>query len=169
MKERNALGEGLVWLPDGHVSEWVLNALLDDEAALLPGDAVSHVDTCEHCMDRLATMAHLVFALDEELSVLAEDQAKQEAPFPSRLFAGAMLFVAALGWFSWSAQGTALAQLPHQLLTVSRALRVIGSFAVDQHGGKLVVVCSFAAIFAALYGIALAKRHPFHRPPESLS
>jgi hypothetical protein len=169
MKEHNALQEGLVWLPDGHVSEWVLNALLDDEAVLLPGDAVSHVDTCEHCTDRLATMAHLVFALDEELSVLAEDQAKQEAPFPSRLFAGAMLFVAGLGLFSWSVHGTALAELPHELLTVSRALRVIGAFAADQHGGKLLVLGSFTAIFAAVYGVALAKRHPFHRPPESLS
>ncbi len=169
MKQPDTLPDALVWLPDGHVSEWVLNALIDDEGALLPGDAVSHVDTCEHCTDRLATMATMIFALDEELSALVENQQKQKVPFPVTLFAGATLFVVGFALFSWSAQGRALAELPHELLTVSRALRLIGTFAAEQHSGKLVILSSFTAIVAAVCGVALAKRHPFQRTPESPS
>ncbi len=87
MNKSDSSHERLVWLSDGHVSEWVLNALVDNEVALLPGEVVLHVDTCDHCTERLATMASTVFALGFELTRLAEYQAKQKTPFPRALFA----------------------------------------------------------------------------------
>jgi hypothetical protein len=169
VNQRDTVPVGLVWLPDGHVSDWVLNALVDNEVALLPDEAVAHADTCEHCTERMATMATMAFALGEELSLLAEQQAKHRAPFPLALFAAAFVFTSGFALFSWSDQGRNLVELPHELLTVWRGLRLVGPFAARHLSAELIVLSSVTALLAAFGGVLLAKRHPFTRSPESPS
>lgn len=169
MSQHDVCPQGLVWLPDGHVSDWVLNALVDAEVSILPDDAVSHVDTCEHCTDRLATMAAMVFALGEDLTLLAQREAEQKVPFPAALFGAALFLTVGFALFSWSEQGRAIVELPHDLLTVWRGLRLAGPLAAQRLGAELVILSSFSVFLAAGFGVILARRHSFSRSPESHS
>jgi hypothetical protein len=169
VNQRNSTQDGLVWLSDGHVSDWGLNALVDDQAALLPGEAVSHVDRCEHCTDRLAMMASMVFALDEELRLLAVHQGRQKAPFPVALFAAAFLLSVGFALLSWRVQGRAIVEIPHELLTLWRGLRLVGPVAAQRLGVETIVVVGATTLVFAIGGVMLARRHPFIRSPESPS
>lgn len=169
MNQRDLYPDALAWLPDGHVSDWVLNALVDGEATLLSDEVVSHVDACEHCTERLATMATMAFALGEELSFLVEQRASKKTPFPLAFFGAAFLFTAGAVLFSWNARGRALGELPHELLTFSRGLRLVGPLAAQQLGVGLLVVSASVVVVTAIAGAILARRHSFTRSPESPS
>lgn len=169
MSSRDVCPEGLVWLSDGHVSDWVLNALVDAEVSLLPEAAVSHVDTCEHCTDRMAHMAAMAFALGEELSHLVEQEASRKAPFPRALFGTAFLAFVSFALFSVGARGGDLGELPHELLTVWRGLRLAGPFAFQRLGVVLVILSCSSALIAIVGGVLLARWQSFPRNPESPS
>lgn len=168
MTTRESSRGPLIWLPDGHVSDWVLNALVDAELELVPHVAATHVDGCEHCTERLTTMAHLSFALGEELTFLSA-QTAQAAPFPRAVFAAACLFSVSVVLFSWTARSTALLELPHELLTTWRGLRLIGPLAAQHWYASLAAVGSVGILASTIVGVIVAKRHPFTRSPESPS
>lgn len=158
----------LVWLPDGHVSDWVLNALVDAESELVPKAASAHVDGCEQCTERLATLAHLTFALGEELNLLTARSA-QKAPFPRVVFLTTCVFSVSVVLFSWTNRSNAVLDLPHELLTAWRGLRLIGPVAAQHVGFSFAAISSLGALIAAIVGIILVRRHPFPRNPESSS
>lgn len=168
MNQRDSSPSALVWLANGHVSDWALNALLDGETTLLPEDAVSHAETCDHCLERMVTMAHSVFALEQELSLLAAHQANSNSTFPLALFTAACLFCVTVAYLSWGTRGATLGELPHELLTVWRGVRIVGPFAARQLGNTtLGVVSSLVTLAAAIGGVILAKRYPYTQSPES--
>jgi hypothetical protein len=159
--------EGLAWLPDGHVSDWAINVLVDGEGALLPVEAVSHVDTCEHCIERLATMATMAFALGEELALVAERQELRKAPFPLASFGAAAGLAVSFALYSWTTQGTAIADLPHQILAIVRGLRLVGPVAAQQLGSGLATLLGTVALVAVVLGMVVARKHAFIRPESS--
>lgn len=169
MNQRDACPEGLVWLADGHVSDWALNVLVDAEDSLLPEAAVTHTDTCEHCTQRLVAMATTAFALGEELALLAERQASSKTAFPLAVFGVASLFTVGVALSSWAGRGRSLVELPHELLTIGRGLRLAGPFAAQQLGVGLLILSGTSVLVAAIAGVILAKRHGFTRSPESPS
>jgi hypothetical protein len=61
----------LAWQSDGHVTDVVLTAMADGEEAIVPEDALGHVEACEHCTFRLGSEALLSVHVDEEMAALA--------------------------------------------------------------------------------------------------
>jgi len=69
----------IVWHEGGHLSDEAL-AALGDEQDILPPEALSHADTCEHCARRLGESAWLSVAVG---GPLASAMAEARTPSPS--------------------------------------------------------------------------------------
>lgn len=61
------LGPELSFEPDGHLTELCLTCLSDGELALVPPEALAHLDACEPCARRLGEAALLSVATGEAL------------------------------------------------------------------------------------------------------
>jgi hypothetical protein len=59
----------LVWDDDGHLADPAVNALADGELALLPAEALAHVEQCERCGERVGQVALFALEVDAALSV----------------------------------------------------------------------------------------------------
>jgi hypothetical protein len=160
---------GLVWRPDGHVSDWALSALVDGEADLVPEDASTHLDTCEHCLDRLGAVAHSAFALGEDLKIWAESEVRHRIQFPVASFGVVSLAALILTFRSWQGRGVALSDVPHRLFTIARNMKFALVFLNEKLGAEIVFLSSFLVFGMALVLAAWVRKYSLGRNPESLS
>jgi hypothetical protein len=72
MDDLDKLPPDLAWQRDGHVADIVLSSVADGEAGIVPTDALSHLDGCDHCAQRLGAEALLSAHAGELLADLAE-------------------------------------------------------------------------------------------------
>ncbi|MDC3956034.1 hypothetical protein [Polyangium jinanense] len=72
MDDLDKLPPDLAWQHDGHVTDIVLSSVADGEAGIVPADALSHLDGCDHCAQRLGAEALLSAHASELLAELAE-------------------------------------------------------------------------------------------------
>ncbi|MDI3283589.1 hypothetical protein [Polyangium sp. 15x6] len=72
MDDLDKLPPDLAWQHDGHVTDIVLSSVADGEAGIVPADALSHLDGCDHCAQRLGAEALLSAHAGELLAELAE-------------------------------------------------------------------------------------------------
>src|SRR5688572_3248153 len=96
MTESSRYPRGLIWRPDGHVTDWVLSALVDGEDDLLLESAVTLADSCDECAARLGQLASAAFSVGEDLKLWSKQRLAEAAPFPARAF-GAVAVLIALG------------------------------------------------------------------------
>lgn len=65
MNERaEFLPESLLWADGGHLSDEALCAYVDGQTAILPAEALSHVEGCDGCTGRLGTLSLAAWALE---------------------------------------------------------------------------------------------------------
>lgn len=168
MTDHSRFPEGLIWRPDGHVSDWVLSALVDGEALALPDEAVVHTDSCEHCATRLGDLASQAFALGEDLALWSEHQA-QQAPFPVRALgvAGVLIALGLAG--SVGAGGTEWTELPHRLLTLWRWGRVLAPWASERLDLLSFALGWLGVLMALAAGLIFARRTSLSSEQEPLS
>lgn len=111
MDDLDKLPPDLVWQQDGHLSDIVLSSIADGEANIVPLEAHSHLEHCEHCTTRFGAEALLSMHAGEllvEVSRAARVPAVMTprsmrgaavdglARLPKPAFFGA-LFIAAMG------------------------------------------------------------------------
>jgi len=111
MDDLDKLPPDLVWQQDGHLSDIVLSSIADGEVNIVPLEAHSHLEHCDHCTTRFGAEALLSMHAGEllaEVSRVAEMPAVVMprsvrdvavdglAKLPKRAFFGA-LFLAAMG------------------------------------------------------------------------
>lgn len=167
MTERSGYPRGLIWRPDGHVSDWVLSALVDGEDDLLHEDAVAHADSCEECGARLGLMARAAFSLGEEVTRWAEERSAEVAPFPARAF-GAVAFLIALGGATLVAtRGPAWLELPHRLITFWRWGRALAPVASERLDALTFALGWLGLFFIVAAGLTVAKRASLSSQQES--
>jgi hypothetical protein len=134
-----------IWQAGGHLSEEALAALADEQD-ILPADAISHADVCEHCARRLGEAALLSIVVGDRLAgarvtapVHAVEKAQAPLPIWALLFglgfvgAGAVPFLMGIG--AW---------LPREVLVLQRSVPVFA------HG--------LVALFAGLGGAGAGPR-----------
>jgi hypothetical protein len=114
MDDQDTLPPDLAWQRDGHVTDIVLASVSDGEAGIVPIDALSHLDTCEHCSTRLGAEALLSAHAGELLAGLA-------APSPSPVK------VAVKAAVKTPAKAPALAALPGGAVRGAVVLAAIGA------------------------------------------
>lgn len=168
MMDRSRFPEGLIWRPDGHVSDWVLSALVDGEAAVLPDSAVVHADSCEHCAMRLGDLANEAFSLSESLLLWSEMQPRAAA-FPVRALGmvGILISVGLFGSLGFG--GTDWMATPHRLLTLWRWGRVLGPWAAERPGAHLFALGWLVVLSALAAGLVFSKRASLSSKQEPLS
>jgi hypothetical protein len=111
MDDLDKLPSDLVWQQDGHLSDIVLSSIADGEANIVPLEAHSHLEQCDHCTTRFGAEALLSMHAGE---LLAEVSRAAQVPavvtprsmrdaavdglakLPKTAFFGA-LFLAAMG------------------------------------------------------------------------
>lgn len=169
MTEHSRFPQGLIWQPDGHVSDWVLSALVDGEAEVLPEDAVGHADSCEECATRIGIMASAAFALSEGLKLWSKERALQEAPFPVRVFWGVGLTIALGGLALMATRGSEWQEFPHRLLTLWRWSRVLAPWITGRLDALSFALGWLGVLIAVAAGFAVARRTSLSSEQEPLS
>ena len=107
MKHSTTLSRRNVWQDNGHLSDMALVAVADGQTAILPENALSHLDICSECSIRLGEQSLLALSIHEKLNPLRE-QAPQSYALPwVALVAAALL--SAIGLLP------SLEALPHSL------------------------------------------------------
>lgn len=168
MTEHSRFPAGLVWRPDGHVSDWVLSALVDGEDGALPEEATLHADSCEECAGRLGVMASAAFSLEDGLKRWAEERVA-EAPFPWVAF-GAVGLLFALGGIGLGvARGQAWLELPHRVLTLWRWSRALAPWVAERVGPLSVAIGWLSVLLVVAAGLALAARASLSSKQGTLS
>ncbi|MET0384375.1 MAG: hypothetical protein ABW321_00375 [Polyangiales bacterium] len=64
------LATALVWDAEGHLAEPALHAVADAEIELLPEAALTHLEGCAHCSQRVGDVAMLALEVDVALATL---------------------------------------------------------------------------------------------------
>jgi hypothetical protein len=138
--ELDKLPPDLAWQRDGHVTDIVVASVADGEAGIVPEDALSHLEHCEHCTSRLGAEALLSAHAGELLQDLASPavvRAPAKAPvnangkaLPKGAVIGAFL-IAAVG--ATPAIFDSVARLPALLRALGRAIVLLA------HSTELVV------------------------------
>ena len=59
MDDLDKLPPDLVWQQDGHLGDIVLSSIADGEVDIVPLEASSHLEHCDHCMTRFGAEALL--------------------------------------------------------------------------------------------------------------
>ena len=72
MDDLDKLPSDLVWEQDGHLSDIVLSTLADGQALIVPLEAQSHLEQCEHCTTRFGAEAILSMHAGELLTELGK-------------------------------------------------------------------------------------------------
>lgn len=72
MDDLDKLPPDLAWQRDGHVTDIVLSSVADGEAGIVPSNALSHLEGCDHCATRLGAEALLSAHAGELLAELQE-------------------------------------------------------------------------------------------------
>jgi hypothetical protein len=112
MDDLDKLPPDLVWQQDGHLSDIVLASIGDGEVDIVPPEASSHLDHCDHCTTRFGAEALLSKHAGELLAEVSRNMdhvpavvtprsirvvaAEGFANMPKRAILGA-LFLAAIG------------------------------------------------------------------------
>lgn len=169
MTESSRFPRGLVWRPDGHVSDWVLSALVDGEDDLLAEDAVAHADACEECGTRLALMASAAFSVGEDLRLWSELRIGEAAPFPARAFGAVTLLIALGGVGLIAARGQEWLELPHRLITIWRWGRALAPWASERLDVLTFVLGWVGVVLVVTAGLTVAKRASISSEQESSS
>ena len=78
------LPSDLVWQEDGHLSDIVLSSVADGETNIVPREAHSHLEQCEHCGIRFGAEALLSMHAGELLAEVARVAQVPEALSASR-------------------------------------------------------------------------------------
>ncbi|MDI1479855.1 hypothetical protein [Polyangium sp. y55x31] len=163
MDDLDKLPPDLAWQHDGHVTDIVLSSVADGEAGIVPADALSHLDDCDHCAQRLGAEALLSAHASELLAELAEPSfapvklpvkvpaaAVAKAPastrglatMPKRAVFGALL-LAALG--ALPAILDQIARVPSLLGTIGRAVLMLARSAALVSKSDVFPTLAFAA------------------------
>jgi hypothetical protein len=158
MTEPSSYPRGLIWRTDGHVSDWVLSALLDGEDDLLLEEAVTHADSCEECAARLGLMASAAFAVGEDLRLWSEGRTAELAPFPARTFGAVALLIAFSGVALIAARGPAWLELPHKLITFWRWGRALAPWASERLDTLTFAFGWLGVLLLVAAGLTVAKR-----------
>jgi hypothetical protein len=169
MTEHSRYPIGLVWRRDGHVSDWVLSALVDGEDSALPQDATVHADSCEECAARLGTMASAAFSLGDALASWAEERARHEAPFPRTAFGAVGVLIAFVVIGLGVARGQEWMNLPHRVLTLWRWGRALAPWALERIGPLPMALGTLSVVMVAAAGLAVAARASLSSKQGSLS
>jgi hypothetical protein len=157
MTEPSRYPAGLIWRPDGHVSDWVLSALVDAEVDVLSEDAVAHADCCEQCAMRLGLMASAAFSIGEGLKIWSEQRSLEAAPFPVRAFGVVGLLVALGGIGLIALRGPEWLDLPHRLISFWRWGRVLAPWASERLDALTFALGWLGVVLVASAGLAVAK------------
>ncbi len=72
MDDLDKLPSDLVWEQDGHLSDIVLSTLADGQALIVPLEAFSHLEQCDHCTTRFGAEALLSTHAGELLTELGK-------------------------------------------------------------------------------------------------
>lgn len=112
MDDLDKLPPDLVWQQDGHLADIVLSSIADGEVDIVPLEASSHLDHCEHCITRFGAEALLskhagellaeVSRMSDTVPVVATPRSVRVASvagfakLPKNALFGA-LFIAAIG------------------------------------------------------------------------
>jgi len=160
---------GLIWRPDGHVSDWVLSALIDGQDDLLLEDAVAHADSCDECGARLGLMASAAFSVGEDLRLWSEEQLAERVPFPARAFSAVALLIALAGAGLIAARGPAWLELPHKLITFWRWSRALGPVASERLDALTLAFGWLGLLSIVLGALAVAQRSSFSSEQGSQS
>lgn len=158
MTEPSSYPRGLIWRTDGHVSDWVLSALVDGEEDLLLEDAVTHADSCEECAARLGLMASAAFAVGEDLRLWSEERTAETAPFPARAFGVVAFVIAFSGVALIAARGPAWLELPHRLITLLRWGRALAPWASERLDALTFALGWLGVLLIVAAGLTIAKR-----------
>ena len=162
MDDLDKLPPDLAWQHDGHVTDVVLSSVADGEAGIVPADALSHLDGCEHCAQRLGAEALLSAHAGELLAELAQPSfAPVKAPvavtavvatapssvrglsaLPKRAVLGALL-LAALG--ALPAIFDQIAHVPTLLGAIGRAVLMLARSAAVVSKSEMFPTLAFAA------------------------
>ncbi|MRG92293.1 hypothetical protein [Polyangium spumosum] len=159
MDDLDKLPPDLAFQHDGHVTDVVLSSVADGEAGIVPADALSHLDGCDHCAERLGAEALLSVHAGELLAELAEpsfapvrvaEKAAAKAPasvrglatLPKRAVLGALL-LAALG--ALPAILDQIAHVPTLVGTIGHAMLMLGRSAAVVSKSEMFPALAFAA------------------------
>lgn len=154
------LAPELAWQRDGHVTDEVLAALADGEEAIVPEDALGHVETCEHCTSRLGSEALLSVHADGLMEGLAAP-APAAALVPVRkvpkVAIGVALAVAALGAVPAFALDVA-PQVPDLFKTIMWTVAMLAQSALVVSRSELFTALVWAsALVLVLAGLLLSR------------
>ncbi|OQX69897.1 MAG: hypothetical protein B6A08_03210 [Sorangiineae bacterium NIC37A_2] len=157
MTDTSRFPPGLLFREDGHVTDWVLSALVDGEEALLSAEATAHVDSCEECGARLGAMAHGVFALEAEVQEWAKAE-RARAPFPMVAFGmvGLGLVLGSVGFAVM--RGDEWRELPHRALTLWRWAKALVPWLFERMPVLPMVAWGLSVLLIVAVGLAFVAR-----------
>jgi hypothetical protein len=176
MDDLDKLPPDLVWQQDGHLADIVLSSIADGEVEIVPLEASSHLEHCEHCTTRFGAEALLSKHAGEllaELSRVTDRIATVATPrsvravaavgfakLPKHAFFGA-LFLAAMGAMPalLSPGHLRVAQIT-EILGRSIVMLARGVVLVAKSGSFTVLVWASAMILMVL-GLVVSR---FARP-----
>jgi hypothetical protein len=176
-KQTDMLPAELLWEDNGHLTEVALNAVADAEDALLPANALAHLDACEHCLFRVGEVASMSIdmgiamraaepqAAKTDLAPLsiAEESRRRAAMRPPRYAIGGALLLAALGSLPLIAHVPGLLQSIGFLFNrgVPVVAHMAARFATTAPVERIAMVLPFVSTFVLiLLGVIVARALP---------
>lgn len=157
MTDTSRFPAGLLFREDGHVSDWVLSALVDGEEAALSAEATAHVDSCEECGVRLGAMAHAAFSLEAGVQEWVKVE-RARAPFPMVAF-GMVGLALALGSVCFGLmRGDEWKELPHRALTLWRWAKALIPWLVERIPVLPMVALGLSILLVVAVGLAFVAR-----------
>lgn len=167
MTDTSRFPSGLLFREDGHVTDWVLSALVDGEEGALSLEATTHVDSCEECASRLGVTAHVALSLEADVRKWAKTE-RARAPFPMVAF-GIVGLALAFGSVGFGVvRGGEWSDLPHRILTLWRWARTLGPWIAERVPALPLWALGLSVLFLLAAGLAFAARD-FSSKQERLS
>jgi hypothetical protein len=161
MKAVNKLPWEVIWQHDGHVTDVVCTAMADGEEAIVPVEAVEHINGCDGCCGRIGQSASLSARIGSSVAAqrLARSAAAWRFPWASVLVAlvaaGIGMMPALLQAPTWVA-GASAAVVQGMPLCLRSAALVLRTFA-DRLQGTWLVLSLCSALVLAIAGLAVAR------------
>ena len=152
-----------VFRDDGHLADPALAALADGQDAIVPREAVSHLDGCDSCTQRLGEAALLSYAAADVLSVAQVEAApvsvrSWRAPLFAIACGLAVALIAALP--KLVAAPAVLRSIPAALPAFARSLALFARTASSVFDGRALAVSLIASLVLVLVGFAIARTTP---------
>jgi len=122
MDDLDKLPPDLVWQQDGHLGDIALSSLADGQVDIVPLEASSHLEHCEHCITRFGAEA----LLSKHAGELLAEVSRMTDAVPANVSPRSVRIVAATGF----------AKLPKHALFGALFLAAIGAMPVLSSPGQ---------------------------------